>query len=188
MARAENDKSRENRLIASGSLLFTILPELTYKATFSLDRRNAISTSFLDPISTAWGRENYGLGSDNRNMNTVLTFDNVVNYVKSFKDHSLDVMLGSSWTDSDYTNSWINGSHYRNADIQTLNAANKISWNGTGSGASQWGIMSYFGRVSYNYLSKYLVTANVRVDGSSRLHEDHRWGTFPSFSAAWRMS
>lgn len=188
MARAENDKSKENRLIASGSLLFTILPELTYKATFSLDRRNAISTSFLDPISTAWGRENYGLGSDNRNMNTVLTFDNVVNYVKSFKDHSLDVMLGSSWTDSDYTNSWINGSHYRNADIQTLNAANKISWSGTGSGASQWGIMSYFGRVSYNYLSKYLVTANVRVDGSSRLHEDHRWGTFPSFSAAWRMS
>ena len=188
MARAENDKSRENRLIASGSLLFTILPELTYKSTFSLDRRNAISTSFLDPISTAWGRENYGLGSDNRNMNTVLTFDNVVNYVKSFKDHSLDVMLGSSWTDSDYTNSWINGSHYRNADIQTLNAANKISWSGTGSGASQWGIMSYFGRVSYNYLSKYLVTANVRVDGSSRLHEDHRWGTFPSFSVAWRMS
>lgn len=188
MARAENDKAKENRLIASGSLLFTILPELTYKSTFSIDRRNAISTTFLDPISTAWGRENYGLGSDNRNMNTVLTFDNVVNYVKSFKDHSLDVMLGSSWTDSDYTNSWINGSHYRNADIQTLNAANKIAWNGTGSGASQWGIMSYFGRVSYNYLSKYLVTANVRVDGSSRLHEDHRWGTFPSFSAAWRMS
>lgn len=188
MARAENDKSKENRLIASGSLLFTILPELTYKATFSLDRRNAIRTTFLDPISTAWGRENYGLGSDNRNMNTVLTFDNVVNYVKSFKDHSLDVMVGSSWTDSDYTNSWINGSHYRNADVQTLNAANKIAWNGTGSGASQWGIMSYFGRVSYNYLSKYLVTANVRVDGSSRLHEDHRWGTFPSFSAAWRMS
>ena len=188
MARAENDKSKENRLIASGSLLFTILPELTYKSTFSIDRRNAISTTFLDPISTAWGRENYGLGSDNRNMNTVLTFDNVVNYVKSFKDHSLDVMVGSSWTDSDYTNSWINGSHYRNADVQTLNAANKIAWNGTGSGASQWGIMSYFGRVSYNYLSKYLVTANVRVDGSSRLHEDHRWGTFPSFSAAWRMS
>lgn len=188
MARAENDKAKENRLIASGSLLFTILPELTYKSTFSIDRRNAISTTFLDPISTAWGRENYGLGSDNRNMNTVLTFDNVVNYVKSFKDHSLDVMVGSSWTDSDYTNSWINGSHYRNADIQTLNAANKIAWNGTGSGASQWGIMSYFGRVSYNYLSKYLVTANVRVDGSSRLHEDHRWGTFPSFSAAWRMS
>ncbi|MGN1238731.1 MAG: SusC/RagA family TonB-linked outer membrane protein, partial [Muribaculaceae bacterium] len=87
MARAENDKAKENRLIASGSLLFTILPELTYKSTFSIDRRNAISTTFLDPISTAWGRENYGLGSDNRNMNTVLTFDNVVNYVKSFKDH-----------------------------------------------------------------------------------------------------
>lgn len=188
MARAENNKSKENRLIASGSLLFTIIPELTYKSTFSIDRRNAISTSFLDPKATAWGRENYGLASDDRNMNTVLTFDNVVNYTKSFKDHNLDVMVGSSWTDSDYTNSWINGSHFRNGDIQTLNAANKISWSNTGTGASQWGIMSYFGRVSYNYMSKYLITANVRVDGSSRLHTDHRWGTFPSFSAAWRMS
>lgn len=48
--------------------------------------------------------------------------------------------------------------------------------------------MSYFARVSYNYDSKYLITANVRADGSSRLHPDHRWGVFPSFSAAWRMS
>jgi TonB-linked SusC/RagA family outer membrane protein len=48
--------------------------------------------------------------------------------------------------------------------------------------------MSYFGRVAYNYDSKYLVTANIRADGSSKLHPDHRWGTFPSFSAAWRIS
>lgn len=97
-------------------------------------------------------------------------------------------MLGSSWTDSDYRNSYISGSHYRNGMIQTLNAANKISWDGTGTGASEWGIMSYFARISYNYMSKYLFTANVRADGSSRLHPNHRWGVFPSFSAAWRLS
>lgn len=188
MARAKNNKNRENRLLASGNLLFTILPELKFKSTFTIDRRNAVNTTFLDPISTAWGRTQKGEASDNRNMNTVLTFDNVLTYNKSFKKHNLDVMAGSSWTDSDYTNSYINGTHYRDAYIQTLNAANRISWSNTGSGGSQWGIMSYFARVAYNFDSKYLITGNVRTDGSSKLHPDHRWSVFPSFSAAWRLS
>jgi TonB-linked SusC/RagA family outer membrane protein len=188
MARSKNNKNKENRLIASGSLLFKFMPELTLKSSFTLDRRNAVNTTFLDPISTAWGRNQYGEGSDSRNSNTVLVFDNILTYTKSFDKHGIEAMAGTSWTDSDYTNSWINGSHYRNDQIQTLNAANRIAWNNTGSGASQWGIMSYFGRAAYNYDSKYLFTANIRMDGSSKLHPDHRWGTFPSFSAAWRMS
>ena len=188
MARAKNNKDKENRLLASGKVLLTLLPELKFKSTLTLDRRNAVNTTFLDPISTAWGRNQYGEASDNRNMNTVLTFDNVFTYNKNFKRHGLEVMAGSSWTDSDYSNSWINGSHYRNDLIQTLNAANKIAWDNTGTGASQWGIMSFFGRVAYNFDSKYLLTANLRADGSSKLHPDHRWGVFPSFSAAWRVS
>lgn len=193
MARDKNNKDKENRLLASGNALFTFIPELTLKSSFTIDRRNAIKTTFLDPISTEWGRTQKGEGSDLRNMNTVLTFDNVLTYNKNFKNHGLEAMAGSSWTDSDYTNNWIHGSHYRDASIPTLNAANKIAWgnatdSGTGSGGSQWGIMSYFARVAYNYNSKYLLTGNIRVDGSSRLHPDHRWGTFPSFSAAWRIS
>lgn len=188
MARAKNNKDRENRILASGSALIKFIPELNFKSTISLDRRNAISTTFLDPISTAWGRNQYGEASDNRNMNTVFTFDNVFTFNKSFKKHNLEAMVGSSWTSSEYTNSWINGSHFRDATIQTLNAANKISWNGTGTGASEWAILSFFGRASYNYDSKYMLTANVRGDGSSKLHPNHRWGVFPSFSAAWRIS
>lgn len=188
MARSENDKNKENRLIATGGATFTFLPGFQLKSTFTMDRRNAIYTTFLDPVKTAWGRNQYGEGSDSRNMNTVLTFDNVLSYTKTFKKNFIETMGGASWTDSDYTNSWISGSHYRDGSIQTLNAANKISWNGTGSGASQWAIMSYFARVSYNWDSKYIATANVRADGSSKLHPDHRWGVFPSFSAAWRIS
>lgn len=187
-ARSENSRNRENRLIASGDLLFTILPNLTLKSKFTMDRRNAISTSFLDPVTTAWGRNQYGEGSDSRNQNTVLVWDNILNYNLQLRRNHFDVMLGSSWTDSDYRNNWINGSHYRDASIGTLNAANKISWTGTGSGISEWGIMSYFGRVAYNFDSRYLLTGNIRFDGSSKLHPDHRWKAFPSFSAAWRMS
>lgn len=188
LARTADNKKKENRLIASGSATIVFMPELNLKSMFTIDRRNAIETKFLDPIQTANGRDNHGIGSDERNTNTVLTFDNVLTYNKSFGKHGLDVMAGMSWTDSDYTNNWVKGTHYRDGSIPTLNAANKINWNDTGSAGSQWGIMSYFGRAAYNYESKYLFTANVRVDGSSRLHPDHRWGTFPSFSGAWRLS
>lgn len=188
MATKENNKSKENRLLASGSALITFIPELKLKSTFTMDRRNALNTTFVDPIKTIDGRNTSGSGSDERNMNTVITFDNILTFNKSFKKHGLEVMAGSSWTDSNYSNSWINGSYYRDGLIQTLNAANKISWDGTGTGASQWGILSFFGRAAYNYDSKYLFTANVRADGSSKLHPDHRWGMFPSFSAAWRIS
>lgn len=188
MARGKNNKAKEDRLIASGNALITFMPELTFKSSFTMDRRNGLTTTFLDPISTTWGRNQYGEASDSRNTNTVLTFDNVLTYTKTFNKHGIEAMAGSSGTESKYTNSYINGSHFRDDQIQTLNAANMIAWNNTGSGASDWAIMSYFGRIAYNYDSKYLITANLRSDGSSKLHPDHRWGYFPSFSAAWRLS
>ena len=158
LARQKNNKNKENRLIASGAATISFLPNLKLKSSVALDRRNGVSTTFLDPISTTDGRNSFGTASDNRNMNTVLVFDNVLTYNTNIKKHGIDVMAGSSYTKSDYTNSYINGSHFRDDKIHTLNAANKISWDGTGSGASQWAISSYFARVSYNYDSKYMLT------------------------------
>ena len=169
LARQKNNKNKENRLIASGAATISFLPNLKLKSSVALDRRNGVSTTFLDPISTTDGRNSFGTASDNRNMNTVLVFDNILTYNTNIKKHGIDVMAGSSYTKSDYTNSWINGSHFRDDKIQTLNAANKISWDGTGTGASQWAISSYFARVSYNYDSKYMLTMNMRADGSSKL-------------------
>ncbi|WP_303923125.1 TonB-dependent receptor [Draconibacterium sediminis] len=184
----KNNKNNENRLIASGSSTITFLPELTLKSSFTLDRRNGKVTGFNPPVHGA-DRDDWGNAWDTRSTNTLLVFDNVLTYKKTFADkHNFEAMAGSSWTDSQWSQSYINGSHYKDDNIHTLNAANKISWNGTGSGASGWGIMSVFGRLSYNYESKYLFTFNIREDGSSKLHPDYRWGTFPSFSAAWRMS
>ena len=188
LARNKNSRNKENRLIASGNLHFDILPGFTFNTKFTLDRRNSKNTDFVDPVSTNYGRENYGIGSDTRANNQLLVWDNVLNYVRDFGKHRIDVMAGTSWTDSKWDQSYIQGYNYRSDDIQTLNAANRINWTNTGTNASAWTIMSYFGRASYNFDNRYLVTANVRADGSSKLHPDHRWGVFPSFSAAWRIS
>lgn len=52
----------------------------------------------------------------------------------------------------------------------------------------QWALQSYFGRVNYNYKDRYLLEANIRIDGSSRFRKENRWGYFPSVSGAWRIS
>ncbi|HXK75558.1 MAG TPA: TonB-dependent receptor [Bacteroidaceae bacterium] len=188
LAQGKDNETDEDRLILSGSLTFKPFKNFTYKSSLSMDRRHGLSTTFVDPEETETGRINKGTASDNRNRNTVLTFDNVANYNFDIQKHHVDIMAGSSWTDSDYSNSWINGSHFRSGDIKTLNAANQISWTGTGTGGSTWGILSFFGRMQYNFDSKYMLTFNMRADGSSKLNPDDRWGYFPSASGAWRIS
>ena len=188
IARTKDNKSQYNKLLASGKAIVTLLPTLKFTSTLAFDRSSGITTNFLDPTETLEGRNQHGTGYDSRSTGTIWTFDNTINWKKELGRHSLDMMAGSSWTNSRWSQSDINGSYYADADIKTLNAANKISWTGTGSTASEWAILSFFGRLQYNYNDTYLFTANLRADGSSKLAPGHRWGYFPSFSAAWRIS
>ena len=184
----KNNVNKENRLIATGNTTIDFLPELDMKTSFTLDRRHGKVTGFNPPVHGP-DRDDWGNAWDTRSTNSLLVFDNVLTYKNTFAEkHNLEAMAGSSWTQSSWSQSYINGSHYKDNTIHTLNVANKIAWNNTGSNASEWAIMSFFGRLAYNYESKYLATFNVRQDGSSKLHPDHRWGTFPSASAAWRIS
>lgn len=188
IARTKDNKSQYNKLLASGKAIVTLLPTLKFTSTLAFDRSSGITTNFLDPTETLEGRNQHGTGYDSRSTGTIWTFDNTINWKKELGRHSLDMMAGSSWTNSRWSQSDINGSYYADAAIKTLNAANKISWTGTGSTASEWAILSFFGRLQYNYNDTYLFTANLRADGSSKLAPGHRWGYFPSFSAAWRIS
>ena len=188
IARSKDNRTNYNKLIATGKATITFLPELKLTTSLSMERTQGKTMNFLDPDETQYGRDTYGTGYDARSVRTTLTFDNILNYKRNFGKHGLDVMVGSSGTTDKSSNNYINGSNYANADIKTLNAANKISWTGTGSWEGHWSMQSYFARLSYNFNDTYLVTANVRADGSSKLAPGHRWGYFPSFSAAWRVT
>ncbi|MBQ9522217.1 MAG: TonB-dependent receptor [Paludibacteraceae bacterium] len=200
--RYKNQHNKQHRLLATAKGIFTLydtkkfgredkdhfIHSLKWTTTFTEDLRIINYTSFLDPDKTSWGRNQYGEGTDTRSTDLVTIWDNVLNYNAQMNKHNLDVMLGSSWTDSHYSWAGIYGSHYANGLIQTLNAANKIDPGSTGTSGSEWAILSFFARVSYNYDSRYLISANFRADGSSKLAPKHRWGFFPSVSAAWRIS
>lgn len=124
-----------------------------------------------------------------RSYNKSMTYlwDNYFTYNKTFTDvHKLTVLAGTSAQNnvSDNLNGSIQGFISETAQ-QMNNGTTDPTVGGTGS---EWAILSLMARVNYAYADKYLLTATVRRDGSSRFGANNRWGTFPSFSAAWRLS
>ena len=187
MSRSEDNRNNNHRLLATGKAEIKFLPQLKLKSTVTMDRMNTKNVTFFDPIKSSDGRGQLGSASDNRSMSTIMIYDNILTYNENSGLHNLDVMLGSSGTTSQWSDSYQSATRFIDGNIKTLNAANRLS-QGNGTSAADWTIMSYVGRVAYNYDSKYLMTLNMRSDGSSKLHPDHRWGYFPSASAAWRVS
>lgn len=119
---------------------------------------------------------------------TQYTLYGTLNYKKTFAEkHNLNAMFG--YNQEYFRFDELNG--YRN-DVPTTSIweldAVPTAGQTTGGRAYEWAIQSYFGRVNYDYMGKYLFEASFRSDGSSRFAEGHRWGFFPSLSAGWRLS
>ena len=191
MARTDYNQDVTDRLLLSGGLTFYLAKDLTFKSTVSMDRRWVHSSSFLDPIRTSYGRTQHGTASDTRSDDMRMIYDNILTWNKSFDRHSLEVMAGTSATTSVWEQLSGSRSYFsstNNNAIPNLNGGNNGGVRGQSYGKSEWSIMSYLARVSYNYDSKYLVTANFRADGSSKLAPGHRWGYFPAASAGWVVS
>ncbi|MCC8153544.1 MAG: SusC/RagA family TonB-linked outer membrane protein, partial [Tannerellaceae bacterium] len=169
----------------------TVLEGLTFKTTVSMDRRWVHKFEFLDPVRTSYGRTQKGSAADKRTDDLRMIYDNILTYDKAFGKHSLQVMGGTSATTSRWESLSGTRTHFSSSYDNALigiNGGNKGGLRGQESDVSEWAIMPYLGRITYNYDSKYLLTANFRSDGSSKLAPKHRWGYFPSFSGAWRMS
>ncbi len=192
IARTENNYSEYDRLLLTGYVTIKFGEHLNFKSTVSMDRTWSHSYSFLDPIKTSYGRTQHGEASDSRADDMRMVYDNIFTYNNVWGGkHTFEAMAGTSATTSLWQN--LSGSRnyfsdqYNNV-LFGINGGNKGGLRGQSQGYAQWAIMSYLGRVSYNYDSKYYITANVRADGSSKLSPDNRWGVFPSASAAWRIS
>lgn len=123
-----------------------------------------------------------------RNDTREYTINNLLNYSKTLGDHSLNILAGYSEIVNQVKNLSAFRQAFYNNEIQSLSqGANDGTRNNSGTD-SGWGLRSFFGRVNYSYLDKYLFEANARYDGSSRFISGKRYSFFPSFSAGWRIS
>ncbi|MBC3538983.1 TonB-dependent receptor [Rufibacter sp. H-1] len=166
---------------------FLILPQLTFKTTLGIqaafwDSRSWSPQYAWKPIANEFS--NLYQGS---NKSITKLWDNYLTYNATFGDkHHLTILAGTSAQDNRYDQINAAGQDFISDDAQQLDNATLTL--PSGGNASDWALFSLLGRVNYNYNDKYLLTANIRRDGSSRFGPNNRYGTFPSASAKWRIS
>ncbi len=112
-------------------------------------------------------------------------WENQLTFNREFGDHSLNAVLVQSLQKETYKGNSVKATDYPNDYIQTINGGTVIEGS---SKTDQWSLASVLARAQYAYKSKYMLSAAIRADGSSRFGRNHRWGFFPSASAAWRIS
>lgn len=185
-----------------GEYAFLENKELTFRTNLGIDLEFFHNKAFNENYGDDDGGGNAtdaGLGRQNRpnSLNEdrgeayTLTFNNTLNYVKTFKEvHDFNALIGTEYI-TNYTSS-IGASRlrfpYTTDSFRYLDYGGSDTdlWN-SGS-ASEWALFSLFASASYVYNNKYMVSANLRADASSRFSEDNRWGYFPSISAGWKIS
>ena len=168
---------------------YKIIDGLKVKSSIEITNNNLINRYFAP--STANGSlfvapPQPPSGSYNTSSYSTWLNENTLNYQKTIGGkHNFDVLLGQSIQKYSDENSNIQGSDFPDDNISWISAANTRIGN---VGAGQWGMLSYFGRLNYNYAGKYLLSLNYRRDGSSKFGDNTKFGAFPSVSAGWVIS
>ncbi|WP_258105680.1 TonB-dependent receptor [Marinoscillum sp. MHG1-6] len=113
-------------------------------------------------------------------------WDNTITYENTFGDHNFKVLAGISSQHSDYRYFGGSGQDFVSDVANQLD--NILDQDNVYGSTTEWALLSYLGRINYDYKGRYLLTASARYDGSSRFGSNYRYGFFPSASAAWRLS
>ncbi|QNL49284.1 TonB-dependent receptor [Olivibacter sp. SDN3] len=188
MAFMEGSFYYDDAMTTIGEMFASI--DLAEGLSFKTSVGTTIEYNTSDRFRTSWGSTNElstGTAADARHIN--LLNENVLSYNKDFGDHHFDAILGASYQKTNSRSSAMGAvpGSFNNDIIQTLNNA-IIDPAQTRTSKTQWGLVSYFSRIHYAYKDRYLFSASIRTDASSRFGPDNKWGWFPSASAAWRIS
>ncbi len=185
---ADQSKERQTwRLLGNFYLNFKILDGLTFKTTFSPNYNYYRQGTFS---GTATGSDN-STATHTTNRGFSWTWDNVVTYDKRFGDkHHLNVMgLFSSESGNDEKNYLVAQDVLEGSKWWKMQSGNIVSGNdGWYTNYQEYSMLSYALRANYTLMDRYMATATIRRDGSSKFRDGKRWGSFPSFALAWRVS
>jgi TonB-linked SusC/RagA family outer membrane protein len=188
---ARNNLNKNNRVFGNVFASYELIPSLTARTRFgfnvgqsSFQGYNAITPENAEPTLT-------NSINENQNQFTDWTWSNTATYLKTLGQHSLNLLAGQEANAGN--NRFITasmGSLLNTAvDSRYINAAlgdaKSINVSSTGG---QYALLSFFGKADYGFADKYIVSATLRTDGSSRLGPTNRWGTFPAFGLGWRLT
>ncbi|MES2646180.1 MAG: SusC/RagA family TonB-linked outer membrane protein [Bacteroidota bacterium] len=182
---ANRDDDRSNSINGNTKVEVTLLPGLSVSSTFdynfNFNRRDWLYSSAVNGSGLSQGINN--------NINTRRwELTNLVTYVKSINDHSFTALVGQASESQTNNYSYISGTGVPIESIKTIVGVPSGPNLYANSGIDERSRLSWFGRVSYNYKSKYILDLNFRADASSRYGKENRWGQFPAISGGWIIS
>ncbi|TVP50849.1 MAG: TonB-dependent receptor [Mongoliibacter sp.] len=174
---------KTTRLIGSVFADWEITDGLVFKSTWSIDNNLVEEDRYFNTFLAAGAALNGSAQSFVTRSNNWIN-ENVLTYQKNFGDHNLNILLGNTLQENQFLRTQAFGQGFPSNSFKRIESAAVKNSSSTGT---SWGIASFFSRVNYGYKGKYLFTANMRADASSRFGIDNRWGYFPSVAGAWRM-
>ena len=177
----------EFTLIGNSYATYKIIDGLQFKTSININTDYTINREF-QPSTILGGTIPAASAAANYNTNTFLSWlsENTLTYKKTIAGkNNIEAFVGYTAQKVHYENSTISGSQFPDDNVQWLNvAATRIG----NVGASDFSLLSYIGRLNYDYDNKYLLSVAFRSDGSSRFGPNKRYGNFPSVSAGWVVS
>jgi len=179
-----------HNIVGNASLEVDVMENLTVKSDIGVKPAFYGSESFTPIYYLNAATNNLGNNSFFRanNRNLIWNWENTINYIANFKSHSFDVLVGTSIRETSSTG--VNGTYQaipaRNFDDASMNFSVPTDQRvAAGFEGQPYALNSYFGRLNYDYDNRYMATAVLRYDGSSRFGKDNRFGAFPAFSVGW---
>ena len=185
----EMDQNKTNGYNLLGSITgeISFSKDLKFKSTLGIDAK----FWYMDNYTPAYAWKPIPVEQSSRyksnNKSFTYLWDNYFLYDHTFAEkHHVSLMAGTSaqWNDFDYLNAQKNLFAFEN--VHEMDNGQKMY--AIGGNETEWALFSYMARANYDYRNRYLITATIRKDGSSRFGRNHRWGTFPSVSMAWRLT
>lgn len=185
------NETKQTNLLSNAYISYSPIKGLTLKSSMNVELLNqkffffnpstatsAINTAVpVTAVSIRQSTDNFGWLNEN-----------LATYSKSFNDHNFELLAGYTNQSFRSESSRIQADTYSDDRLPTIQGAINIARGGTSSNVQEWRLTSLLSRLTYNYKGKYLFTASIRRDGSSRFGSNNRWGTFPSLSAGWVLS
>ncbi len=195
-----NDKRNNFKTFGNIYAEYAVSSALRFKSNLGVDlnlsHNKAFNQNFGDDngggsaLDQGTGRQNRPTGlNEDRGQETTITWNNTLNYSREFQRHEISALAGSEYI-TNYAASIVGSRQrfdYVRDNFQYLDYGGTLDQN-TGGSASEWRLFSLFGSATYVFDTRYMITANLRADASSRFAVNHQWGYFPSVSVGWRMS
>lgn len=185
----DND-SKSHRFSMNAYLQVDFFKDLNWRTSFLLDQVNNFS-GYYAPSNINQGKSVSGEAQIVNQRWTDFTWENSINYTHLFaRLHRVTAMVGNTLQENNYFGNTQYGSGFATnvMGYNNIGAASLFPASRQGSSKTKWAMASFIGRVNYAFDDKYIVTATGRYDGNSKYGDHHKWGFFPSFAGAWRIS